>query len=70
MTCASAPCPFPGSPALGHVLWIFDRDSRAEAAPDDTAEAPKDNQYSGAPAAPPGTTPISTLIDQDPQDTP
>ena len=36
-----------------------------DAAPGATAEAPKDNQYSGAPAATPGTTPIPTLIDRD-----
>jgi hypothetical protein len=33
--------------------------------PGATAETPKDNQYSGVPAATPGTTPIPTFIDRD-----
>ncbi|GAA1329737.1 hypothetical protein GCM10009610_67390 [Pseudonocardia xinjiangensis] len=55
---------------LGGVPRIFNRDSRAQAAPGDTVEPPGYARYEGDPAAPPGTTWITALIDQDPRDTP
>ena len=68
------PLPAPG-PArdrgdLEGVPRIFIRDSRAQAAPDGTAGSPEYARYEDDPAAPAGTTWISTLIDQDPRDTP
>ncbi|OLT09006.1 hypothetical protein BJF78_06640 [Pseudonocardia sp. CNS-139] len=56
--------------ALGGVRRISDRDSRAQAAPGDTAGSPEYARYEDDPAAPPGTTCITALIDQDPPDTP
>ncbi|REH55968.1 hypothetical protein BCF44_101996 [Kutzneria buriramensis] len=46
-----------------------DRDSRADATPDDTAKTSEYARYEAVFAAPPGTTSIPTLIDHDPRDT-